>query len=52
MAENDCGGVRKSPLAERGRRAVCGGEADAHYHHVAEPNPSSPLLSSPALPEE
>lgn len=26
MAENECGGVRKSPLAGRGRRAVSGGE--------------------------
>lgn len=27
-------------------------EADSHYHHVAEPNPFSPLLFSPALCEE
>lgn len=26
VAENECGGVRKSPLAGRGRRAVSGGE--------------------------
>lgn len=26
IAENECGGVRKSPLAGRGRRAVSAGE--------------------------
>lgn len=49
IAPNECGGVTKSLLAGRGRRALGGGEADSHYHHVAEPNPFSPLLSSPVL---
>lgn len=42
----------KCLLAGRGRRTLSCGEADSHNRHVAEPNPFSALLCSPALCKE